>query len=171
MWMLVAAFLVAFAVTLAIVRSAQRLEHLAGDHDLSGPQKFHARPVPRIGGVGIFVGVLAGAGLAMGLGQLPVGLGIGLLVAALPAFASGVAEDLTKSQSPRRRMFFTAVSAVLAVWLVQAVITRTDIPGLDWVVGFAAGAAVVTVFVVTGVANAVNIIDGFNGLASMCVAL
>jgi UDP-N-acetylmuramyl pentapeptide phosphotransferase/UDP-N-acetylglucosamine-1-phosphate transferase len=39
------------------------------------------------------------------------------------------------------------------------------------VVGFPLGAALVTVFVVTGVANAFNIIDGFNGLASMCVVL
>jgi UDP-N-acetylmuramyl pentapeptide phosphotransferase/UDP-N-acetylglucosamine-1-phosphate transferase len=98
-------------------------------------------------------------------------LAAGLVVAALPTFAAGIAEDVTKAQSPRRRLFFTAVSAALAVWLVDAAITRTDIPGLDWVVAFGAGAAIVTVFVVTGVANAVNIIDGFNGLASMCVLL
>lgn len=171
MWILVASFLAAFVVTLAVVRSAKRLERVAGDHDLSGPQKFHARPVPRIGGLGIFVGVAGGAALAARLGMIPAALAAGLLAAALPAFAAGVAEDLTKTQSPRRRMFFTAVSAALAVWLVDAVITRTDIPGLDWVVGFGAGAAIVTVFVVTGVANAVNIIDGFNGLASMCAML
>jgi UDP-N-acetylmuramyl pentapeptide phosphotransferase/UDP-N-acetylglucosamine-1-phosphate transferase len=93
------------------------------------------------------------------------------LASAMPAFGAGMAEDLTKTQSPRRRLFFAAVSAALAVWLVQAVITRTDIPGLDWVVAFPIGALLVTVFVVTGVANAFNIIDGFNGLASMCVVL
>ncbi len=54
---------------------------------------------------------------------------------------------------------------------MQAVITRTDIPGLDWLVAFPLGALLVTVFVVAGVANAVNIIDGFNGLASMCVVI
>jgi UDP-N-acetylmuramyl pentapeptide phosphotransferase/UDP-N-acetylglucosamine-1-phosphate transferase len=171
MWVLTIACLAAFCVTLAVVRAAKPLERLAGDHDLSGPQKFHARPVPRIGGLGIFVGVTAGAGVAGWAGLAPKPLVLGLLASAVPAFVAGLAEDLTKSQSPRRRMFFTAVSAILAVWLVEAVITRTDIPGLDWVVGFAVGAAAVTVFVVTGVANAVNIIDGFNGLASMCVAL
>lgn len=171
MWVLITAFAVAFATTLAVVRSAKRLERLAGDHDLSGPQKFHARPVPRVGGLGIFVGVLAGAAVAVRADLVGLGLLTGLMLASVPAFACGLAEDLTKSQSPRRRMFFTAVSAALAVWLVDAVITRTDLPGLDWVVGFAVGAALVTVFVVTGVANAVNIIDGFNGLASMCVAL
>lgn len=171
MWVLIVSFAAAFAVTLAVVRSAKRLERLAGDLDLSGPQKFHARPVPRIGGLGIFVGVLVGGGFCAASGLASVGLVAGLLSAALPAFAAGLAEDLTKRQSPRRRMFFTAVSAALAVFLVEAVITRTDIPLLDWVVGFSVASAVVTVFVVTGVANAVNIIDGFNGLASMCVVL
>jgi UDP-N-acetylmuramyl pentapeptide phosphotransferase/UDP-N-acetylglucosamine-1-phosphate transferase len=171
MWSMVIACLVAFAATLVVVRTTNALAHLVGDHDLSGPQKFHARVVPRIGGVGIVLGVAVGAGAAAG-GDRGLGpMALALLLTSLPVLIAGVAEDLTKSQSPRRRMFFTAISAALAVWLADAVIKRTDIPGLDWVVGFGVGAAVVTVFVVTGVANAVNIIDGLNGLASMCVML
>jgi UDP-N-acetylmuramyl pentapeptide phosphotransferase/UDP-N-acetylglucosamine-1-phosphate transferase len=173
MWPMVIACAVAFAATLVVVRSAHALAHVVGDHELSGPQKFHARVVPRIGGVGIVLGVAAGAAWAAlrGSGASLGALALALLAAAVPVVAAGMAEDLTKSQSPRRRMFFTAVSAALAVWLAGAVIERTDIPGLDWVVTFGLGAALVTVFVVTGVANAVNIIDGFNGLASMCVML
>jgi UDP-N-acetylmuramyl pentapeptide phosphotransferase/UDP-N-acetylglucosamine-1-phosphate transferase len=98
-------------------------------------------------------------------------LALMLLVCGLPCFVAGLAEDFTKRISPRRRLFFTAVSAALAVWGLQSVITYTAIPGLDWIVSFPLGAALVTVFVVTGVANAVNIIDGFNGLSSMCAML
>ena len=65
----------------------------------------------------------------------------------------------------------TAFSAGLAVWLLDAVITRTDIPGLDWIVGFGVGATLLTVFTVAGIANSVNIIDGLNGLSSMCVVI
>jgi hypothetical protein len=57
----------------------------------------------------------------------------------MPAFGAGIAEDLTKSQTPRRRLLFTAISAALAAWLVQAVIERTDVPGLDWVVAHPLG--------------------------------
>jgi UDP-N-acetylmuramyl pentapeptide phosphotransferase/UDP-N-acetylglucosamine-1-phosphate transferase len=171
MWLLLLSFVASFVVTVVVVRSADRLAQVAGDHQLDGPQKFHHRPVPRIGGAGIVVGVLAGAGwitvrdAALGHAVLV------LLVCAVPAFAAGLAEDLTKNVSPGRRLAFAALSAALAVWLAQAVIVRTGLPGLDWVVGFPLGAALVTVFVVAGVANAVNIIDGFNGLASMCVVL
>jgi UDP-N-acetylmuramyl pentapeptide phosphotransferase/UDP-N-acetylglucosamine-1-phosphate transferase len=171
MLLLISAFAVSFLATLFIVRGAKRLERLAGDFDLSGPQKFHARAVPRIGGLGIVLGVAAGcAVLAWRLPQTASWTAL-FLACALPTFGAGIAEDLTKSQSPRRRLFFTVVSAAMAVGLVQATIQRTDIPGLDWLVGFPLGALVVTIFVVAGVANAVNIIDGFNGLASMCVVI
>jgi hypothetical protein len=63
------------------------------------------------------------------------------------------------------------VSAALAAWALDAVVTRTDIPGVDWLVAFPLAAVVVTIFAVAGVANAVNIIDGFNGLAAMCVVM
>jgi UDP-N-acetylmuramyl pentapeptide phosphotransferase/UDP-N-acetylglucosamine-1-phosphate transferase len=171
MFVLLAAFAVSLAVTLLLVHRAKSGGHRFHDHDLSGPQKFHAAPVPRVGGIGIFAGALAGAAVTW-LRQPALGeQAVLLLACALPAFGSGLTEDLTKTQSPRRRLFFTAVSAALAAWLLQAVIERTAIPGLDWVVSFHIGAALVTVFVVAGVANSLNIIDGFNGLASMCAVL
>ncbi len=171
MLLLMSAFAVSFLVTLCVVRAAKGLARVAGDHDLAGPQKFHALPVPRVGGVGILIGVVAAMAVLAWREPATAPWLVLFAVCALPAFGAGIAEDLTKTQSPRRRLFFTAMSAALAVWLVQAVITRTGIPGLDWVVAYPLGALLVTIFVVAGVANAVNIIDGFNGLASMCVAI
>ena len=171
MSVLLVAFLASLIVTLWVVRAARSAGHAAHDSDLSGPQKFHVRPVPRIGGLGIVAGVLAGALAMRLLGLGGSSLALLLLTCGMPCFVAGLAEDFTKRISPRRRLFFTAVSAGLAVWGLQAVITYTAIPGLDWVVSVPLGAALVTMFVVTGVANSVNIIDGFNGLASMCAML
>jgi hypothetical protein len=70
--------------------------------------------------------------------------------------------------SPRRRLFFTGVSASLGVWLLDAWVARTTIPGIDTLLQYLPFAIALTVFAVTGVANAINIIDGFNGLASLC---
>jgi UDP-N-acetylmuramyl pentapeptide phosphotransferase/UDP-N-acetylglucosamine-1-phosphate transferase len=50
-------------------------------------------------------------------------------------------------------------------------IDRVPIPGMDLLASTFAGAVFITVFAVAGVANSVNIIDGFNGLASMCAAI
>ncbi|MDI4632496.1 glycosyltransferase family 4 protein [Pelomonas sp. V22] len=165
-------FLVAAVVTLLVVRSARSHGRFSADADLSGPQKFHARPVPRVGGIGILLGMLACA-VYMWLTAAPeqAWFGLGLALCGLPAFAMGLTEDLTKSVSPAKRLLATGLSAGLAAWFLGAQITRTDLPGLDWLVGFVPGAILITVFVIAGVANAFNIIDGFNGLSSMCAVL
>lgn len=167
----IAAFVASFLVTMWVVRTAERHSHVSHDHDLSGPQKFHARPVPRIGGLGIFVGVVTASVIQLGWLRNGDYLPLLLLASALPAFGAGLAEDVTKTQSPRKRLFFTAVAAAVAIPLAGAVIERTAMPWLDWVTGFKLGAATLTVIAVAGVANSVNIIDGFNGLASMCCAI
>lgn len=158
-------------LTLLAVRLSKRRLTSAADFDVSGPQKFHAAPVPRIGGLGIVMSVLLGA-LVMAWREPWLGApALTLLACAVPAFGAGIVEDFTKDVSPRRRLFFTAVSAALAGWFSSAVIHRTDLPVLDHLLTFAPVAMLVTIFVVAGVANAVNIIDGFNGLASMCVVM
>ena len=164
-------FIVALFATLLVVRSSMRHGHLSADHDLSGPQKFHSSPVPRIGGLGVMVGITAGVVIAQFTGS-PAARPLWLLLAcSLPAFGAGITEDLTKNVSPRRRLIATALSASMAIWLLDAVIAKTDIPGVDQLIRWAPLSALLTVFVITGVANAVNIIDGFNGLASMCVLM
>lgn len=171
MQQLILCFVTSVIATLVLIKYAGRLLTTSGDSELSGPQKFHTRPVPRIGGVAILIAVIVGTAMSHWWRD-PSSLQYWLLLACgLPAFAAGLAEDLTKSVSPRRRLFFTAVSATLGIWLLDGVIRRTDLPGLQWMVGYTPIAIAVTLFMVAGVANAVNIIDGFNGLASMCVMM
>jgi UDP-N-acetylmuramyl pentapeptide phosphotransferase/UDP-N-acetylglucosamine-1-phosphate transferase len=172
MAILISTFACAFIVTLLVVRwSRPQHRRRANDHDLSGPQKFHAVPVPRIGGLGIVCAMALGVGFVWWRDD-PAGIEAAqLMLCAMPVFLAGLAEDLTKNVRPRRRLLFAALSAALAFWLVDAAITRTAIIGLDWLVSFSIGSALVTMFVVVGIANAVNIVDGFNGLASMCVVL
>ncbi len=168
---LLVSFFVAAAVTLLVIHSSRSHSHLSADADLSGPQKFHAKPVPRIGGVGMFTGLLCCVGVAFLMRQPDWRLGALLILCGLPAFLAGLVEDLTKRVSPAKRLLATALSAALGIWLLGATITKTDVPGLDWLVATALGAWIATIFTVAGVANSVNIIDGFNGLSSMCVSL
>ncbi|KQU75015.1 MULTISPECIES: glycosyltransferase [unclassified Rhizobacter] len=164
-------FLVAFCATLLILRISFRHGNLLADYDLSGPQKFHSRVVPRVGGLGVMAAILGGVMLAQTKGTSQAQLLWLLVLSATPCFITGIAEDLTKKVSPRKRLIATAISAALAAWLLDAVIRRTDIPGVDQLIGWYPFAMALTLFVVTGVSNAVNIIDGFNGLASMCVLM
>lgn len=166
-----ASFGLALVLTLLLVRSSHLHGGVSADSDLSGPQKFHALPVPRIGGVGIFAGFVVGSGLLAWRQREFASTAGWLVVCALPAFLAGLIEDLTKQVSPGRRLAATAVAAGLGSVLLGAVIARTDVPGLDSIAATGVGAALLAVLVVAGVANSINIIDGMNGLASMCTAI
>lgn len=128
-----------------------------------GVQKFHTAPTPRVGGIGIMTGLVA-AWLATSTDVQ--WLLKTLVVAGLPAFVFGTAEDLTKRVSVRARLLATMASGVLAWWLTGIYIARADIWGFDALLSWLPFAVAFTAFCVGGVANAFNIIDGFNGLAS-----
>ncbi len=169
-------FIVAFAVsalaTLLLVRSSKMHAAHSADRDFSKPQKVHVTPVPRIGGIGIMLGLLtAAAAMAWVMGREPARLTLLLLACAAPAFVAGLLHDMTDSWTPRGRLLATAVSAALAFYVLGAAIHHTAIPGIDWVVSFAVGSLLATMITVAGIANSVNIIDGMNGLASMCVVI
>lgn len=171
MFLLLICLMTSVLATWGVIRLSAGLLN-AGDHDLSGPQKFHAISVPRIGGVGIVIGMATGClALFWAHGSDAGKTMLLLLISAFPAFFGGLHEDISKSVSPRRRMVFTAVSAALAIALLGVWINRLGFAGFDLVFAIPWIAMPLTVFTVTGVTNAVNIIDGFNGLAAMCVML
>lgn len=135
---------------------------------IHGVQKFHITPTPRIGGAAI----MAGLWLAMlVLPQPQQALFLPVLVAALPAFLFGLAEDLTRNVSVRARLLATMASGVLCWLLTDVSLRATGLPILDPLLSLLPFSILFTAFAVGGVANAVNIIDGFNGLASGTVLI
>lgn len=133
----------------------------------SGVQRFHDVPTPRVGGVGIFLGVWIGWLLAT-----EALLGWALL-SSFPAFLAGFMEDITKRVSVRVRLAATILSGVMAFVLTGYGVDRLDIPWVDAMLHWMPLCGLFTAVAVAGVANAYNIIDGFNGLtaAAMMVAL
>lgn len=160
-------FIVSLLVTLLIVRYAHLHERFSTDSDLAGVQKFHARPVPRIGGTGILVGLVVSAAQLHSAWPAVSGGILGLAACGLPAFGSGLAEDLTKRVSPLVRLLSTMAAAAIAFFALGIAITRISVPPLDFLLSYPAISFAITVLAVAALANAVNIIDGFNGLASM----
>lgn len=128
-----------------------------------GVQKFHAAPTPRVGGVGVALGIGIGAAVMTPSAGPLLAL---LLIAGLPAFLSGLGEDLTGRVSVRVRLLATLASGALAWWWAGAELRRIDLPWIDAFLVWTPVSVLFTAFAVGGVANALNIVDGFNGLAS-----
>ena len=174
--MLTAPSLMAIAVTLvasfvvaqALVLSAHKHGHLT--MDLPGAvQKFHSQPTPRIGGIAIYLAVACAWIFVASPQQSP--LLASLLLAGIPALCIGLTEDVTKRVSVRTRLLLTMGSGAFAALWTGVGLTRVDMPWPDLVLSYWPLAVLFTAFAVGGVANAINIIDGFHGLASGTVII
>jgi UDP-GlcNAc:undecaprenyl-phosphate GlcNAc-1-phosphate transferase len=175
--LVVLSFFVAAVASLVIIRLARR--H-ARRYSSDVPQRFHDGHVPRIGGAGI----LLGCGLAWFVASLPqaqpLNVGWGgnrsllwpLLLCLLPAILTGIAEDVTQIIPARVRLGMTALSAILATWLLGLSISRLGWQPLDdLLVAMPWIAALFAIIAIAGLPHAFNLIDGYNGLAGMVAIL
>ncbi len=159
--------LVVSALLTLFVIKYENLHQASLDFDLHGVQKVHAYAVPRIGGLCIFLAVILSA--AVSAWRLPsIGGGVlWLLLCSSVAFIGGLVEDYTKNVSPMRRLILTMCAAALAYFLLDGKIARIDWIASHWLLDPLWLSLPLTVLAVAGIANAINIIDGFNGLASV----
>ncbi len=165
------AFLISLVVTLLLVRYNTLHAKYTADHDLSGVQKYHAIPVPRVGGVSIMAAMFGVCMLAVfrepALRHEP----LILMAVSMPAFLGGLAEDLTKKVRVLVRLGLAMISGAAAYYFLGAQLTRLDIIGVDWLLQFTVVSFVFTAVAMAGAANAINIIDGYNGLAAVVSAM
>ncbi len=164
-------YLLVFTVTLlsaAILVITQKWHGRFSLDTAGGIQNHHTEPTPRVGGIAILLGLISAWLLASKEVRTLLGL---MLLAGVPAFVFGLLEDVTKRVSIRARLLATMASGALAWYLTGIAMQNTGVPPLDWLLGFTPLAVLFTVFAVGGVANAINIIDGFNGLATGAVAI
>lgn len=165
------AFIVSLLSSGLIIRLSRRADAVWNDHDVQSVQKFHAGAVPRIGGVSIALGFLALA-TWISLSHAGPASDVWLLLACgAPPLAAGLLEDLTKKVGVKTRLSATALAGILAFFFLGAQLNEVSLPGLDWLLGFTWISLLFTVLAVAGVANAVNIVDGYNGLASVVVMI
>lgn len=158
---IVLGFVVVCVTTQGLIKLAERgigIDGIGG-----GPQKFHDKPVPRTAGLGILLG------LAVAAIQFPILVAV--LVASLPAFIAGLAEDLTRKIAPMPRLIATFVAAILVFYIADVGLTRVDIGPIDTALQWSVLSLLFTVAAIGAIAHSVNIIDGYNGLAGGVVIL
>lgn len=163
-------FLISFAasalLTLMVIKQV-RLHGPALDLDFLGVQKVHAHVVARIGGLPIFMSMTISCGISFLPNPRMTPKLMSLMLCASLAFIGGILEDYTGRVSPLRRLLLTMAAALLAFFLVDARLERIDFPFGSWSIARTWLALPLTVIAIAGIANAINIIDGFNGLASV----
>lgn len=160
---LVFCFTIAFAISLAATPFVINLAHKIGAVDVpDNERRVHKKPIPRLGGLAIFYGFLVALLCFAKIDQQLKGILIGSLI----IVGVGIIDDV-KQLKARVKLCAQLLAAVIAVFH-NVRITAISVPGFiseTGVLQLGILSIPITIAWIVGVTNAVNLIDGLDGLA------
>jgi UDP-GlcNAc:undecaprenyl-phosphate GlcNAc-1-phosphate transferase len=165
------AALVTFAATFVVRRLAVRFAFIVQPD----ARRIHNRATPTVGGAAMFVGFLAAMAVASRIPAFshvfkgnsePLGLVLGAAV----IFAVGMRDDLREMSPPAKMSGQVLAGTLLYVFGVTMFYVRLPLVGTTILLSPQL-APVFTVLWVVGIANAINLIDGLDGLATGIIAI
>lgn len=169
-----AVFLVALTVTFLFTPVIRRVATERGAIVAPDERDIHERPTPTLGGAAMLAGVVVAMLLASQMAAFDAVFAVrtetvGVVIAAMLIFGVGLVDDLRTISAPAKVAGMVLAGSVLSFAGVSLLFMR--VPLLDVFVLSSDLSAVLTVLWVVGMANAINLVDGLDGLAAGIVAI
>lgn len=162
-WFYILPFVVAAMAVFVVHPSLAKIAHMKSIVDNPDARKLNKVPVPVLGGVAVFFGIMFSLSIA---GYYIEGMNIQfeLIIAMMIMLYTGVGDDILQL-SPRLRFALQIFVVCLMMFLCGIYID--DFHGL-WGVGELPWyvAVALTIFSCVGIINSINLIDGVDGLCS-----
>jgi len=162
-WAFAVALIVSFAVMPAVIFLARR----TGAMDAPNARKVHKKPIPRIGGLGIYASFMAAiifVAIKFGLDDEMLKETVGLVVSGSLIVMLGLADDYKNLPAKVKLAGQICAAAVLVMFFDVRIDFVTD-PFGDYLY-LDSLAIPATMFWLVGLTNTVNLIDGLDGLAA-----
>ena len=157
---LAVAFLLAFAATPAVIAFAHKINAIDVPKD---ERRVHKKPIPLIGGLGIFYGFAISV-LCFGVIDRQV---MGIILGSIIMGIVGVIDDMN-CLSAKVKLLFQVIAALVAINFGTEIHYIAN-PFANWFgpayINLGIWAVPVTLLWIVGITNAVNLIDGLDGLA------
>jgi UDP-GlcNAc:undecaprenyl-phosphate GlcNAc-1-phosphate transferase len=156
---------VAVILSLALVPLMRPLSFKLGAVDKGTGRRIHRGVIPRLGGIGIFLAFIIplGFSLTRGVWDTFHDNMVGVLVGSTIIFLTGVYDDI-KGARIRTKLFLEVVAAIIIyAWGIRITVISNPFGSpvdLSWL---SLPATVLWIIVIT---NAINLIDGLDGLAA-----
>jgi UDP-GlcNAc:undecaprenyl-phosphate GlcNAc-1-phosphate transferase len=168
-------FAIALGVTLVATPLLRRVAERFGVVAMPTDRAVHATPIPYLGGVAMLLGFLAAMGVAWLSGSFPAmfegsSTPLGVALGAVVLCGVGTLDDVRDVSAPAKTAGIVLGASTMYLLGVSLLFFR--FPFIDGL--FVLGpdlAPLVSVLWVLGMANAVNLIDGLDGLAAGIVAI
>ena len=168
----VLAFVIAAGVALFVTPGVIFLAKKTGAMDAPDPRKVHKRPIPRIGGLGIYLAFMASMLTVLSFVEVSPEVLFelkGLMVGGTLIVVLGLIDDYTNLPAKVKLVGQIIAAAVLVLGFDVRIDFITDPFGdylfLEWL------AVPATLFWIVGLTNTVNLIDGLDGLAAGVAAI
>ena len=164
------AAVVTFIATPLTVRLALRRGWVVAPDE----RRVHQVPTPHVGGIAMFLGFIVALALAWRMGRFsPIfdnnSEPMGVLLAALVIFATGLVDDVREISSPAK-VTGTVIAGLFLVWF-GATMFYFRVPFVDVFVLSDDWVPLITILWLIGMSQAINLIDGLDGLAAGIVAI
>jgi UDP-GlcNAc:undecaprenyl-phosphate GlcNAc-1-phosphate transferase len=150
----------AFVIVVLLTPAVGGMARLLGAVDRPDERRHHRRPIPRLGGLAIFLGIVVPALAFLDLS----GESRGILLGAAVATVVGAIDDFTGLSPPVKLAGQTAAAAIppmFGVWIDHFTFPFLGAVDLPPVIGVA-----LSMFFIVAVMNMVNFLDGLDGLAA-----
>lgn len=158
-------FLISLFGALLATPLVRRLSLFIGAVDEPDERKVHHEPMPRLGGLAIFLGFLGGfAAIIPSLSKIHTNTAWALLLGGSAVIFTGFFDDRFGLR-PRYKLLGVFIAALILVFFDLRVSFIT-IPFSDSIQVQEWMSIAITLFWIVGVTNAVNLIDGLDGLAA-----
>ncbi len=139
-----------------------------------GERRVHEAPTPTAGGAAMLVGVVVAVVVAISMGDFSAVTAtrtevFGVVLAAGVIFSVGFVDDMREISPPAKIAGMVLAGSILSLTGVSILVFR--VPFFDLLFLSADWSSLITVLWVVGMANAINLIDGLDGLAAGIVAI
>ena len=157
------AWCIAFALTPACVKIAAKIGAIDVPED---DRRVHKKPIPRLGGLAIFLGVAISILIIVPISKQL----IGILISGTLITLVGIMDDI-HHLSAKKKLFFQIICALI-LYFAGIKINFIAHPFADGYLFFpSAISCIITLVWIVGITNTINLIDGLDGLASGVTAI
>ena len=150
--------IIPFLFTLFFVPIVRDIAFHVGALDIPNARKVHKEPMPRLGGLAIFLGFLLGY-MLYGTHSAQMN---SILIGSFVIVLTGILDDI-KPLKASVKFAGQLVAACILVFYGNFLITNVTAFGLD--ISFGPFSYLLTLFFILGCINCINLIDGLDGLA------
>ena len=148
-----------FLFVLAIIPFIKKVAAHIGAIDIPDARKVHNKPMPRLGGLGIYMGFLLGYIL---FGEMSLKMN-SILIGSFIIIVTGIIDDVKPIPAKVKFLFQTLAACVVAFY---GDILLRDLSAFGFYIEFGIFSYPITIIFIVSIINCINLIDGLDGLAA-----